>query len=77
MQRGVAKPSGGAINASSQPITANNTNRAPYPMLHLLREASIDRAVAAYPSPEGIIARNIATMEKLGHTGYQALLSED
>lgn len=56
---------------------ANNTNRAPYPMLHLLREASIDRAVAAYPSPEGIIARNIATMEKLGHAGYRKLLAED
>ncbi|MDO4708680.1 MAG: DUF1415 domain-containing protein [Pseudomonadota bacterium] len=56
---------------------ANNTNRAPYPMLHLLREASIDRAVAAYPSPDGIIARNIAIMEKLGHTGYRKLLAED
>ncbi|PJK10229.1 hypothetical protein CO614_03035 [Lysobacteraceae bacterium NML120232] len=52
----------------------NNTNRAPYPMLHLLREASIDRAVAAYPSPDSIIERNIATMQRLGQAGYKKLL---
>ncbi len=55
----------------------NNTNRAPYPVLHLLREASIDRAVAAFPSPDAIIERNIATMLRLGEAGYRALLSED
>lgn len=56
---------------------SNNTNRAPYPVLHLLREASLDRAVAAYPEPDAIIERNIATMETLGNAGYQKLLSED
>ena len=55
----------------------NNTNRAPYPVLHLLREDSIDRAVAAYPDPDAIIARNIATMEKLGNAGYRKLLADD
>lgn len=64
--------------ADSTPAdAANNTNRAPYPMLHLLRETSIDRAVAAYPSPDGIIARNIATMRQLGHAGYRRLLAQD
>lgn len=52
----------------------NLTNRSPYPMLHLLREASIDRAVAAYPDPEVIVERNLDTMERLGHAGYHALL---
>lgn len=56
---------------------ANNTNRAPYPVLHLLREESVDRAIAAYPEPDEIIERNIATMEKLGNAGYRELLSED
>ena len=46
-------------------------------MLHLLREDSIDRAVAAYPDPDAIIARNIATMEKLGNAGYRKLLADD
>ncbi len=55
----------------------NLTNRSPYPMLHLLREASIDRAVAAYPDPDVIVDRNIATMERLGAAGYHALLDRD
>jgi len=52
---------------------ANFTNRAPYPMLHLLRESSIDRAVAAFPDAADIFERNIETMEKLGHAGWQKL----
>jgi len=55
---------------------SNCTNRAPYPTLHLLREASIDRAVAAYPDPDVIVERNIATLRRLGHDGYRRLLSE-
>ena len=51
----------------------NFTNRAPYPTLHLLREASMDQAVAAYPDAALIFERNIAVLEKLGHTGWQAL----
>ncbi|MGH8460824.1 MAG: DUF1415 domain-containing protein [Stenotrophobium sp.] len=43
----------------------NLTNRAPYPILHLLREASLDDALANYPDPEEIPARNIQRMEKL------------
>ncbi len=44
---------------------ANYTNRSPYPMLHLLREASIDRAVAAYPDSAEITDRNIDTLRSL------------
>ena len=54
----------------------NLTNRAPYPILHLLREASVDRAVAAYPEPDAIIERNIATVRALGIEGWQALLQD-
>ncbi len=50
------------------------TNRAPYPTLHLLRESSIDRAVAAYPEPDVIVERNLATMAELGLEGYRDLL---
>lgn len=52
----------------------NCTNRTPYPTLHLLREASIDRAVAAFPDPDAIVERNLETMEKLGFAGYAKLL---
>jgi len=51
----------------------NATNRSPYPMLHLLRESSIERAVAAYPDPERIYARNIDSLRRLGWTGWQEL----
>ena len=52
---------------------STHTNRAPYPTLHLLREASIDEAVQAYPDAALIYERNIAQLEALGHAGWQAL----
>ena len=52
---------------------ANATNRSPYPLLHLLREASVERAVAAYPEADAIVERNIATLEALGPAGWDAL----
>jgi hypothetical protein len=51
----------------------NFTNRAPYPTLHLIREASIDKAVAAFPEPEAIFETNMQTLEKLGLAGWAAL----
>ena len=51
----------------------NFTNRSPYPSLHLLREESIDRAVAAFPNPQTIFETNMQTMENLGLAGWQAL----
>jgi hypothetical protein len=53
----------------------NCTNRSPYPMLHLLREASIDRAVAAGPEARTIYQRNIETMRRLGVQGWEAVLT--
>lgn len=51
----------------------NFTNRAPYPTLHLLREASIDRAVEAFPEAEMIFEKNMQTLERMGHAGWAAL----
>jgi len=48
----------------------NYTNRAPYPTLHLLREASIDRAVEAFPEAESIYEKNMDTLTRLGHEGW-------
>jgi hypothetical protein len=63
--------------ANTEPDDAENlTNRAPYPILHLLREDSVDRAVAAYPEPDAIIERNIATVRELGIDGWNALLKD-
>jgi hypothetical protein len=63
--------------AESQPDDIENyTNRSPYPMLHLLREASVERAVAAVGDPEEIYRRNIRTLRALGHAGWQRLWSD-
>ena len=51
----------------------NFTNRSPYPTLHLIREASIDRAVAAFPNAEDIFETNMTTMNQLGLQGWQDL----
>lgn len=53
---------------------ANYTNRSPYPMLHLLREASLEQAIAAFPDPENIPYRNIDLTRKLGLAKMQSLL---
>ena len=52
---------------------SNHTNRTPYPTLHLLREASIDKAVQAYPDASLIFERNIEVLNKLGRAGWEAL----
>ena len=51
----------------------NYTNRAPFAILHLLREDSVERAVAAFPEADAIFEKNIANLEKLGHSGWSAL----
>ena len=56
---------------------SNYTNRSPYPTLHLLRHASVDRAVQAFPDASAIFDNNIATLRRLGHAGWQRLMRED
>lgn len=52
---------------------AHYTNRAPFPMLHLLREDSVARAVAAYPRADAIYQRNIATLRAMDPVAWRAL----
>jgi hypothetical protein len=54
----------------------NATNRSPCPTLHLLREDSIDRAVAAFPEAEAIFEVNMRTLEALGAEGWTDLQAE-
>lgn len=51
----------------------NYTNRSPYPMLHLLREDSIAKAVNTFPQSHEIYERNIVTLRKLGRDGWDVL----
>jgi len=52
---------------------ANCTNRSPCPTLHLLREESIDRAVAAFPDAAAIFEANMERLRALGREGWDAL----
>lgn len=51
----------------------NFTNRAPHPTLHLLREESLDRAVAAFPDAAAIYEANMEVLRRLGRAGWDAL----
>jgi hypothetical protein len=51
----------------------NYTNRSPYPILQLLRESSVERAVATLPDTAEIYEKNIATMRRLGIEGWRRL----
>lgn len=51
----------------------NYSNRSPWPMLHLLREESVERALAAFPDSGKIPERNIETLRSLGHDGWRRL----
>jgi uncharacterized protein len=52
----------------------NFSNRSPHPMLHLLREDSISRALAAFPDAATIYERNAATLRRLGTFGWHKLM---
>lgn len=60
--------------ADTEPDDITNcTNRSPYPTLHLLRESSVERAVAAHPGTERIYRDNIETLRRLGREGWERL----
>jgi hypothetical protein len=58
---------------TEQDDVTNFTNRSPYPILHLLREDSISRAVDAFPDTERIYEANMQALRKLGLEGWKAL----
>ena len=60
--------------AGTQPDDAENySSRSPYPLLHILRESSIDQAVAGYPDVDQIPLRNIERLNGLGAAKLHAL----
>lgn len=64
--------------ANTEPDDLSNyTNRAPYPILHLLREDSLDRAAEQYPDASVIFQRNVAVVQELGVDGWHRLLQDD
>lgn len=60
---------------TAEDAAENYTNRSPWPMLHLLREASLERAIDAYPDTDAIPQRNIERVEALGQAAMKSLLA--
>jgi uncharacterized protein len=61
--------------AGTEPDDAENyTNRSPFPLLHLLREDSLEKAITSHPNPEQLPEINIALMETMGTKKLKALL---
>lgn len=56
--------------------TSHCTNRSPYPCLHLLRESSIEKAVAAFPDASLIYEKNRHTLQALGQSGWERLAAQ-
>jgi uncharacterized protein len=52
----------------------NFTNRSPYPILHLLREDSLEQAIAEHADVDQIPVRNIQLMNQLGEEKLKAML---
>lgn len=51
----------------------NHTNHSPFPTLHLLREASLDKAIDSVQNTESIVDNNLETMRRLGHAGWDEI----
>ena len=64
------------FSGSTADDPANYTNRSPYPMLHLIRELSLESALDSYPEPEEIPNRNIQVAQDLGLDKMQELLAD-
>ena len=61
--------------AGTEPQDVENyTNRTPYPLMHLIREASLAQAIANYPDPDNIPQRNIELVESMGEAKLKAML---
>jgi len=61
------------FEGTSPDDVTNFSNRSPYPTLHLLREASVDKAVESFPEAQRIYEKNIETLRTLGAAGWRAL----
>lgn len=57
--------------------TSHYTNRSPFPMLHIIREESLEQALETFANPENIPVRNVTHAEKLGKAFFQSLLGGD
>ena len=60
----------------NQNDVANYTNRSPFPILHILRESSIEKAIAHYENPESIPKNNIENARTKGCETFKEILKD-
>ena len=63
------------FDGSEEDDAANYTNRSIYPMLHILREDSLTKALSLFPNPEEIPHKNIDLARQKGLQYMQLLRS--
>lgn len=64
------------FEGATEDDASNYTNRAPYPTLHLIREASLEKVLKSFPNPEKIPERNIDYTRQLGLEVMQKMLND-
>jgi hypothetical protein len=62
------------FEGSSEDDASNYSNRSPYPMLHLLRERSIETAISSYPDVERVPDNNIKKLRQIGLEEMQSII---
>ena len=62
------------FEGSTEDDASNFTNRSPYPMLHLIREADLEKAIASYPNIEQVPENNIRRLRDIGFEEMQKKL---
>lgn len=65
------------FEATAADAVENYTNRSPYPMLHVIREASLAKAIADFPDVDQIPVRNIELMRSMGEEQLLAITARD
>lgn len=59
------------FDGCQQNDASNFSNRSPWPMLHLIRESSVEKAIAHYPNIEQLPQKNIKKLEAIGYRKLQ------
>jgi hypothetical protein len=65
------------FNNTSIDDRENWSNRSPYPILHILRESSVERALSGYSNPERIAETNIRTLTAIEATEFDLIFKPD
>ena len=64
------------FEGSAEDDASNFSNRSPYPMLHLIRESGLEKAIANYPDIEQVPENNIKKLREIGYHEMQAKLKK-